>query len=620
MNADGESISSFTKINTEDFNEYTSDWCELTFLIRGSLEDAENMSLKITLGTGTRWSSDTLTSGSVFVTNMCLASISYSTFTGTTTGTYVKSVDRTSSTTYTFTNGSFDEYDLTDEKLDPTKALKEQTVLAQPSNWTISDATKKINDASTSLVAGVFALENVYRNIKFDHSTQTSAVFTNIASADFDNFYGDKNAADYIQNADFDVINGANVLAVASNDAEKYAIGYSSNKFTLSSNGIYSVSVCVKGIGAEKASVFLTGEAPSDISNSLFLIENPSEDWTIYTFYVEVGSTSIGLNLNLWLGYDVRYVDNVTADQAKSAGAVFFDCVVKSSVSEDDLAAAKAAVDGGANNVKVITFMTDSFDSLSDTVDSRASLSSPSNWSYSAGTNQLASNTKSGVIYADANYFSVNTVDGVDYVGILGKAYTLDDVTVSDEEIVITDAEKEGKTEEQILALKEEKILALKNEKLLNLKKDNWLPVGELTAHSGKHLLVINNMKASAFTYTSSSYTFTSESYYKVSVWVRTYGLKQADLENVTDENIGAYIELYLGSADEKENPLVFKAQAREEWTEYTFYVKTLENNVTSVTVKLSLGDVITEDDSETTLGLTSGYAMFDDISVTKVT
>lgn len=615
LDDEGNTISSFTNINTKDFNEYTSDWCELTFLIRG--DETEEMHLKVTLGSGTRWSSTTITSGSAYISNTCLAAISYSTFTDTTTGTYVKSVDRTSSTTYTFTNGSFDDYDLTDDKLDPTKALKEQTVLAQPKNWTISDATKNANEGGSSLVAGVFALENVDRNLYFDHSTQTSAVFTNIAAATFDEFYGDESAEAYLSSENFDVIAGPNVLAIASTNADKYAIGYASTRFTLSSNGIYSVSVWVKGEGAEKASVFLTGEAPSSIENSLFLIENPSADWTKYTFYVEVGPASVALTLNVWLGYDTTYVDSVSEDAAKSSGAVFFDNVIKKSVSEDDLAAAKEKIDGGATTIKVISFMTDSFDSLSDTVDSRASLNSPSNWSYSAGANQSASNTKSGVIYADSNYFNVITVDGTDYVGILGKSYTVDDVTITAEE------EEEIKSHysdpEASAAAIEADLLALREQKLVDLKKANWLPVGELSAHSGKNLLIINNMSASAYTYTSSSLNFTGESYYKVSVWMRTYGLKQAELEDVTDDKIGAYIELYLGSANEDGNPLIFKAQAKDEWTEYVFYVKTLENSVSSITVKLSLGSVETQED-ESVLGLTAGFAMFDDVAVEKVT
>ena len=605
------SVSSFAKINTDDFNEYTSDWCELTFFIRGSKEESEDMRLKFTLGTGTRWAVDTLASGAVFVSNMNLSAISYSTFSSASTGTYAKSVDRTSSTTYTFTNGSFDEYDLEDELLDPTKALKDQAVLAQPTNWTISSSTLDANKAGSSLVAGVFALENVSENIYFDHSAQTSAVFTNIDSSKFDTFYGAETPATVIEN--FDKIWGPNVLAIASTDATKYALGYSSAKFSLSSNNIYEIRVLVKGIGAEKASVYLSGEAATSVESATFKIENPSEDWQVYTFYVNVGSASVSLNLNLWLGYNKTYVSVENEGDEKSAGAVFFDGVVRKSISQEDFDAVEED-----ETHKKIDFMTDSFDSLSSTVESRKNLTSPSNWSGAAESGQTSSNSKYGVIYADSSYFEVNTVEykdendnpyTVDYVGILGKEYTIeDDVTV---------------TAEETKDMSEEEIEALKQSKLEALQKANWLPIADLgEAKSGKNMLVINNMTASAFTYSSStSLTLSANTYYKVSVYARTYGLKAKlddNGEEIDDENIGAYIELYLGSANEEGNPLVFKAQANDDWTLYTFYVKTLKSSVTSVRLKLGLGSVITDGDATT--GLTSGYAFFDDVTIEKTT
>ncbi len=587
LDDDDETVSSFTKINTKDFNEYDSDWCELAFLIRGSFDEDENMRLKFTLGTGDRWAASTLTSGAAYISNTCLASISYSTFKDTTTGSYVKSIDRTSSTTYTFTNGSFDEYDLSDDKLDPTKPLKEQTVLAKPTSWTVSDDTLKANSDESNLVAGVMALENVDKNLYFDHSAQTSAVFTNIDSAKFDSFYGDETSADYLSSENFDTIGGPYVLAIASKDTDKYAVGYASSKFTLSSNSIYAISVYVKGIGASKASVYLSGEVSTSVESGMFRIADPSEDWTCYTFYIKVGQSSISLSLNLWLGENQKIVGG-DADDAKSAGAVFFDNIIKKSISEDDF---NDAVEDGTH--KKISFLTDSFDSLSDTVESRASVTSPNGWSGAAGAEQTSSNTKSGVVYADSNFYEVKTVDGTDFVGILGKDYQLDDITLTAEEA-------EGKTEDEQLALREQK--------LLDLKKANWLPVSELSAKSGKNLLVINNMSASAYTYTGTSFSMSATSYYKVSVFVRTYGLS-------TDEENGVYVELYLGSANDEEDPLIFKAVANEAWTEYDFFVKTSSKSVSSITLKLSLGNVNKVDD-DTIKGLTSGYAFFDDVTV----
>ena len=601
-------ISSFSKINTADFSDYTNDWCELTFLIRGSFDEDEDMHIKFALGTGERFEASTLTSGAAYISNLSLVAISYSTFTSATTGSYVNSVDRTSSTTYTFTNANFDEYDLDDDKLDPTLPLEGQNVLAQPKSWTINDSTLKPNSDESKLVAGVFALAKDSAHpedvLKFDHSHQTDEVFTNIAAAKFNSFYGDESSAGYKSSANLKTINGPYVLALASTDnGTPYAVGYASAKFSLSANSSYAISVQVKGIGASKASVFLTGTTATSLGNdnaSLFLVENPSEDWTTYTYYVKVGFSSVSLNLNLWLGYDTTYVDGVSEDDAKSLGAVFFDGVVQKSISDDEF---DEQVEDAQN--KKISFLTDSFDSLSSTVESRASLTSPNNWSGSAGTDQSSSNTVSGVIYADSNFFEVKSVGGTDYVGIVGKNYTVDDVTLSDEEI-------EGKTDEEITELK--------NNKVVELKQANWLPVSALSANSGKNLLVINNTSASAYTYTSSSITMSASSYYKVVVYARTYNLKAKLDDNgnvVDDDTIGANIELYLGTADKEDEPFIFKSQAQNDWTAYTFYVKTASSSVSSVSLRLSLGSVKTVDD--VTTGLTSGYAFFDDVTFEKI-
>ncbi|MBR4800766.1 MAG: hypothetical protein IK048_03775 [Clostridia bacterium] len=588
-------LSSFTKINTEDFDEYANDWCELTLIIRGKVDEAESMRLKFTLGTGDRWAASTLTSGAVYVTNMSLAAIDYSTFNSTSTGTYVKSVDRTTSNTYTFTNGSFDEYERDDDKFeDSSKVLSEQDVLGQPKSWTLSDSTIKANSNESKLLAGVLALAaEPGSTIQFNHSHQTSVVFAHIDNSNdvFDTFYGAENPVP-VEN--FDKIWGPNILAIASKDATKYAVGYASSKFTLSANGLYKISVQVKGIGAQKASVFLTGETSTSIDNPYFLIENPG-DWTQYTYYVKVGSTSVSLSLNLWLGYDTEYV-SMDAEEAKSSGAVFFDGVIKETITEDDLQAAQEAIDGGDTHKIIIPFMTDSFDSLSSTVESRGTLSNPNSWS-----GDSSSDTKHGIIYADSNYYTTNEVDGVQYVGILGKDYTTDDITITPEE-------KEGLTDDEITALEEQKLKAL--------KQANWIPVSAVNARTGKNMLVINNMTASSYTFTSTSQSMSASSYYKVTVYAYAYGLKAKlddDGNEIEDDTIGMCIELNLGSADKEDDALIFKALKNGEWTKYTFYVKTASTSLSGVTLKLSLGTSVTEND--VTTGLTSGYAFFDDVT-----
>ena len=223
--------------------------------------------------------------------------------------------------------------------------------------------------------------------------------------------------------------------------------------------------------------------------------------------------------------------------------------------------------------------------------------------------------TKSGIVYADRNFYEVETVDGVDYARILGADYTVDsdEATPTDEEIAEAkkEARFEGKTDEEIIA-------TLKEEKVVALKKANWIPVSVLEAKSGKQMLVINNTEKSAYTYTSSTFTLKEASFYEISVWVKTYGMSN------DDDISGANVELYLGSANESDKPFAFtaiKGADTKEWTKYTFVVKTMDDDVTSVTVKLSLGKYESETvDGETTVtGITSGYAMFDDVTIKQV-
>ena len=237
-----------------------------------------------------------------------------------------------------------------------------------------------------------------------------------------------------------------------------------------------------------------------------------------------------------------------------------------------------------------------------------------------------SSNTKGGIVYADEHYYDRETVDETEYSRLLGLEYKEEDIEISTDEKneAIASGKYEGMTEDQIVA-------ALTAQKLNEKKHNNWIPGSELKANSGNRMLVINNTVASAYTYTSSSNTLKANSFYEISVYVKTYGLS-ADPDykgKDKDTTIGAAVELYLGSANETGNPLIIKEIRTQDegvetndkgYVKYTFYVKTLDDDVTSVTLKLSLGTSVTEDIDgvSVTSGLTSGYAMFDDASFEK--
>lgn len=600
-----EVLSEYTLINTSEYDEYTNDWCELTFVIRGANNEDTDMYLRFSLGTGTRFDAATLTNGAAFVSNMSMTEITYAAFSGTTTGTYVKSIDLSTSTKVSFTNGSFDQYDLDADNLDPYQPLEEQKFAGAPSNWTLNDNTLGANSNDSNLVAGTIKLQHdavyensEYANLYFAHSNQTSAVFPNISSSVFDLFYGDKTSPNYIANSLTIAGMGGNMLAIGSNDGiTGYAAGFQSDSISLSANNYYKLSVWVKTVGNTKASVFLSGEASSSVESTYFSIENnTTSDWTEYIFYVEVGLTSISVRLNLWLGYNTEYINVETEGAELSTGAVFFDAITQTTIDEDKFDEA----DGTTATTIKLSFLTDSFDAISSTVASRSELTSPSGWTGSADTSQSTSNSKYGVIYADSDYLDVDD-DG--YVTILGEELDLEDMTITDEELAAAkdDPANADKSEEDLIA-------ELKQKKLVETRQKTLMPISELTAHSGKRMLIINNTKDSAYYYSSSTMTMTEESYYKVSVWARTYAIEDS-------EGKGAYIELYLGSANEATNPFIFKAVRANDWTQYTFYVATLDENVTSVRLRLGLGKYYDSEGKE----LTSGYAMFDDVTIEKV-
>lgn len=594
VNADDDStISSFTKLNTLDVDEYQNDWVSLTFVIRGAESDVTNVALKFSLGTGNRWATDTLTSGAMYVANMNMTRISYSNYSDTSSSTYVKAINLATTPSYTFTNGGFDNYDHDDDNLVEGLPLKEQTVAAMPESWTFSDNTLNPNTSSSQLVAGVVAF-NTSDNLTFSASHQLTSVYPGV---NFDSFYPSIDSAQ-----DFGVYPGKSgqLLTIGSKDTTEYAAGFASSTVSLSSNTYYSLSVWVKTVGVDVASVFLTGESSVDSSSGATFTINGTNDWTLYTFYIKVGQTSASVNLNLWLGQNSKYVANALS----SKGQLFVDNIIYNTIDEEDY---EDAVEDAST--KKLSFITDSFDAVSTTIDSRENLAKPTGWTGSVGTAQSSSNTKAGVIYVDGDYLETVDIDGVKYVKILGKDYKESDIEITAEELA------SAKEDSQYAGMSDDEITqALKDAKLLELKKNNWMPLNELSAHSGNRMLVINNVEKSEYVYTSSSMTLKENSYYEISVWVKTAKLSD-------NEEDGANVELYLGSANETDKPFIFKAIRNGEWTEYKFYVETLDEDVKSVTIKLSLGKYASEevDGEKVVTGLVSGYAMFDDVTVKTV-
>ncbi len=595
LDDEGSTISSFTQINTDEFDENTNDWCELTFVIRGSQLEASKVRIKVTFGTGTKYTSSTLASGAAFVTNMSLVPISYSNYQGTSSSTYLKTVDLSESVQNSFSNGTFNSYDLEDENLGANGTLDSKA--GTPSNWTLSDKTNE----SDSLVAGI-----VQTN---EDGTQGNHI-NNLFGANktlFNNLYSDTTAL--YSNAPY-------LLALSGNGKggnDAYSIGFTSDSFTLSANTTYRLSVWAKALNAVNYSIFLTGEASGVVVGGTDGVKNyfvekatAASDWTEFVFYIEVGVNSISLRLNFWLGVDNDAITAADAglDSEKSGGTVIFDYVTFNTVDEDEY-------DGATTDAttRKLSYNTDGFDATSSTVESRSELSSPNGWTGAADTDQDKSDTKSGIIYDNTDFIEKDE-DG--WLSILGSKFEDEEITFTAEEIeefIKNNPEYEGKQDEAEEAFVKEKL-----EKMIEAAGLKPEELGK--AHSGDRMLIINNIVDSAYAYTNSGYSLKGEKYYQISVWARTL---KVDGEA---QDKGAYIELNLGSTkiidkdgDGNQKELIFNARKDAEWTEYKFYIATDEDDISSVKLKLGLGKYLGDD----TDSLTTGFALFDDVTVTEV-
>ena len=644
LDSEGATLSSFATINTEKTvdDETTSTWTEYTFYVLGHETENKELSLRLAYGAGTRWTSSTLADGVAFIANMSMSAIEHKDFeNATANGAVVKSISLGEEATISssFTNGNFNAVDTAETKWseESNGILASNDKAGVPENWTLSDTTykpagdngdNKVNSTmsyldDSNLVAGIIKLEQQDDKNFYNHSAQIAEIFGADIASKFDTLYGDESSASYFDNVDR--LGAPYVLALAGLNGNAYSRRFTSKTFSLSAGNNYELKVWVKTIGKATYSIYLTGGTSGKTyfgEATNFVATSEDADWTCYTFYIEVGLTSVSsLKLSLGLGYDESISGELdeNAYSQYSTGIVLFDNVTLTSKTTDE---EFDAVEQSATSRK-ISYLSDGFDSANETTESHDELTSPNGWKGAVGTEQSSSNTKGGVVYAPSvPTFTFNEADSKDenykdiiesmgtVASLFGKTYKYTDYEILQSEIDAVKAQYEGKTDDEIKVI-------LQKTKMYNDMKANYISTTELLSTIdkdgndiasiiGNNFLVINNIGASAYTYTSSTYSLTKENFYRVSVWVRTY--------NVT--GAGASVEFYLGSANEKDNPFIFKGigasaeNGTTAWTQYTFYVKTLEENVTSASIKLALGEYDADDEAK----LSTGYAMFDAI------
>ncbi|MDR3216567.1 MAG: hypothetical protein LBT55_04020 [Clostridiaceae bacterium] len=580
-------LSSFTKINNttlsgEDKVEYTNvrtnDWIELVFKIQADTIKDASAYIVLEAGSGTRGTPETLSDGVAFFAYPNLEKITVTDYDGITTGTYTKSLTVTfddSVTSNTFTNGAFNNLDIKNTKglgddgkqtgLDDGKVTKD---FGKPKNFSITDT----KPGADQLLAGVVDTSNADLLTNLGLTTALAGVYdewqTSLATQTVS---GSPNLL-MLSSVDKELAGGGT-------EPQPIAAGFKSDAFSLSASTYYKLSVWVKTFGNDtKASVILGSENPSNTEgvDPWFIDINTNKSstesvWTQYIFYIEVGLNSVSnATLSLWLGTDYQAVSAVldgaaikpTPENTKSTGTALFDSVELETITQRDYELASTPQGGPA---KKISYFTDSFDTVAENDMVRTSVVAPTKWTGQTAVTSLSSaDTVAGV--ADTRYVEIDNVFG------LKEENFVDNTEIGD-------AEKASQI------------------------SDSKISPEALAAKTGNKLLVINNIKPSAYSYTSNSYSFTATAYYKVSLWIKT--------AKIADEQ-GAFIELYLNS----DSTMRFTGINTDEWKEYTFYVKTAENSV-SPTVKVGLGEFISDDDPS---GLVSGYLMVDDVRIDKIT
>lgn len=353
-----------------------------------------------------------------------------------------------------------------------------------------------------------------------------------------------------------------NVLAISGDSG---FFGYKSNSISFSANSYYMVSVWAK---MEKDSVITvsleTTTKSANDSSSPILEDEVGTDWIQYTFFVKTSATSVSANLGLYIGNE----DTSVSGENKTA---FFTLATYTSISKEayDLAIANA---GDKLNKTIFekSFTTDSFDSIKTATDA---ISTPSNWTGATVNDDSATDTDS----LTAGVF--NRKDG-DWSWI-----NLDPDNADDSVIVNT---------------------IFNND----------------TTYVGDNVLVIYNKADNAYKYTSSSLTLNEDTYYKISVWVLTYGLQKDDSATISlkinnlSYTFGKQTRTEANDIARVVNTSTYAEDGTEtigKWTQYNFYVKTEADVTPSATLSLSLG-YDTED------GLRSGYVFFDNFSVDEIT
>ena len=348
--ADGEPVLSYTKSfdlvkTSTDEDDVNSGWAEYTFLLQPDNTADYYVEFVFSLGELSPdgkggyeiVNADFPTVGNLYLTEFEMQEIYQSEYSSASEGDAVKKVSVSgSASTGLITNGSFDS---------PVSNAYSQNsagvpVGYDPNGWSISFPRHKTDSgyvytphSATDVLFGIVA-----KNASPDDKT-------NYLGSDY---------ADYFGHTGDD-----NILAV--NVKNPTAVGFVSNKFTLSANSYYIISFMVKASDYSNIHAYLSGdiEQAFDIKDltltpDKYFVVNEYENggYLKYNFIVKTGDSSKSVALELWVGdKDAAYSESGWTGLAESGTIVAFDEAKTQTIDEDKFNEIVGSQDDAGNDV-----------------------------------------------------------------------------------------------------------------------------------------------------------------------------------------------------------------------------------------------------------------------------
>lgn len=329
----GNRLASYTKsfdlIKTStDEDDTNSGWAEYSFLLQPDNTQAYEAEFVFSLGAlkcdsnGVYSPADNplKTTGSLYITELELKEIYQSEYTSASEGSSIVKVSITESTsTGLITNGNFDSpvaNAYTGETTDVPSGY-------DPNGWSIKFPSAKDSDGNIvytphgndDLLFGV--LPKNADNVKKQE----------YLGANYEGFFGHTG--------------DDNILAIRTKT--NTAIGFVSNKFSLTANSYYIISFIVKTESANNVNAYLTGDIEQafkvgDIAEDKYYAveEYLTNGYTKYNFIIKTGDKAKSVALELWVGdKDAKYENDAWTGLAATDSIVAFDEAKTQTIDQD---------------------------------------------------------------------------------------------------------------------------------------------------------------------------------------------------------------------------------------------------------------------------------------------